>query len=462
MPDHDDIHDGLRHRNLQRIANVLQLPPEADAARQARWQQTASPGAPADIENRLSQFRVYRRFVLATSGLAAAIAVLLWLALGEARPVSAATVFHHFKKAVAQSLSIRLEDLDLGTVRIQGTIAVERGAPGAADDRRYAEVHVLLKADNPAWNDLDAVLVACQTPNEAWQYCRGTGGGFDQEIGRVVPTEELRLGRGWDDFARHPLDDFGAMPVQLRFRDEDNQVTYRFFTEQRALVEQLLRFLLDLSDVETADALIEDLRRSPGEVRVERMDGTLQVLRATRFSRIGPLKLEEPKLPDVNELLTQVVWTIRYDPASKCVLGWGASYPPELREPGLSLQFDNAARELPVDSPENLLAHLRESAAGVEVDKSDGAQWDIRVTGYPVQVDMSGINWQRDFVRTLSDSLVLSIYYDTSDEEVRRAEFRGFGSPDGRITLEIGRAELDPQRLQSNYWVTEHTAIYGP
>jgi len=322
-------------------------------------------------------------------------------------------------------------------------------------------VHVLLKADNPTWNDLDAVLVACQTPNEAWEYCRGSGGS-GQDIGRVVPTEDLRLGRGWDDFARHPLDDFATMPVQLRFWDDGDQVTYRFFTEQRALVEQLLRFLLDLSDVETAETLIEDLRRSAGEVRVDRIDGTSQVLRATRFSRIGPLKLEEPELPDLRELLSQVVWTVHYDSALNSVRAWGTRYPPKLRELGVSLHFDEAARELPVDSAENLLAHLRESAAEVEVDKSGGAQWDIRVTGYPVGVDAPGVDWQRQFVRMLSESLVLSIHYDTSDEEVRRAEFHGFGSPDGRITLEMGRADLDSERLQSDYWVTERTAIYGP
>ncbi len=53
-----------------------------------------------------------------------------------------------------------------------------------------------------------------------------------------------------------------------------------------------------------------------------------------------------------------------------------------------------------------------------------------------------------------------SIYHDARTESVTRAEFNHVGSPQGRIMLEIGRVELDPDRLNPDYGITEHTEVY--
>ena len=60
----------------------------------------------------------------------------------------------------------------------------------------------------------------------------------------------------------------------------------------------------------------------------------------------------------------------------------------------------------------------------------------------------------------LLDTMSLSLYYDAETKTVTRAEFSGIGSPKGRMTLEIGRVDLDLARLRPDYWVTSHTKVY--
>ncbi|MBN1514458.1 MAG: hypothetical protein JXB13_20755 [Phycisphaerae bacterium] len=456
LNDHDS-NDAIRHRNLERIGRALPLPPSADADRQARWQNAGlTPGA-VHPGRGVWNMKRYTRTALATTGIAAALAAAVWFGLGPANIVSAATVFESFRSALAQSLSIHIDGIQFEQASIEGDIIVDRsGEPGA--ETRYAEVHVLLAADNPQWNDLDAVLAICQSPSEAWQYGRGSGGMYSG-VGQVAMTEYLVRGQSWRDFARQPLDHFGSMPSELGFGSEESSVTYRFTREQRIVVEQLLRFLLDLTNAETAGQVIANVQDSAGDVRVERIEKDSYVLHASRFTQLGDLAFVKRTAPDVGDLVRQAVYTFGYDPTSKRILSTQFAPPTELYETGVAISRDTA--EFPLDTPEALVPFLRERAVTVEADQSNKDEWVIRVTGYPFATDSSGLEWLGDYLTALRDSLTLTIEYDAAASAVRRAEFRGIGPSDGRVTLDLGPVILDPQRLRSESWVTPQTKIIG-
>jgi hypothetical protein len=456
MSDSHDPNDSYRHRNLMRISQVLHLPMRADAERQTRWQQATLPSPAAGPGKAISVMKRYGRFAVATSGLAAAIVLAVWLSLGQTSAVSAATIFDTFKTALAQSLSIHVAGIDFDNARVNGDIVLDRPGPGVENDTQYAEVHVLLRADNPEWNDIDAVLAICQTATDAWQYCRGNGGSATAR-GHATPTEYLVQGIGWRDFARQPLDHFGGMPLELDFERYGSKVAYLFTREQRIVVEQLLRFLLELSNAETTDEVIAGLKAAAGDVRVERRDPSTYVLRATRFARLGELELVEPVAPDVSDLLKQVVFTFHYDLASQRITSTRTQPPRGLYETGVAIRHDTSA--FPLAAPDELVTFLQQRAVDVQVDKSGAGEWVFRVTGFPFPTDTSGLKWLGQYLRALRDSLNLSIYYNADSRAVQRAEFEGIG-PSGRIALNIGQVELDPARLKREYWITPETMIW--
>jgi hypothetical protein len=456
-----DIRDANRHRNLERLAGVLSLPARADAERQARWRSVPLPSAPWQAEKTVSLTTRYIHFALASSGVAAVIAVVIWLSVGHVNAVSAATILTDFKIALAKSLAIRIEGLDLGSVAAKGDILLDRAGPGAADDTQYAEVHVVLKSDNREWGDVDTVLVMCQSPGETWRFVRGDSAGGWQP-GQTVPSETLIRGRAWRDFASMPLDQFGPIPLQMDFDYNDSKANYHFHAQQRVLVEQLLRLLLELSATETAEQVVEDLRRSAGQVHLEQVDPTTYVLRASQFVRLGSLDLGEPQVPDVSEFVKQYVIEIRYDSTLRRIVGRSGWNPPGLSETGVRIDSDLRKLDLPVEDPEKLVAHFRARAMDVQVDRCGDGQWIIRVTGYPFPLDTSGFDWLGEFVTRLRASLTLSIYYDAPSHAVRKAEFRGLGSPDGRITLDLGPVPIDPERLRAEHWITSRTQIRTP
>ncbi len=472
MSDCHDPQDACRHRNLERIGRALALPDRADADRQARWLQAPLPNPSAGTKKGISVMRTLKRLAFATTGIAAALVLGFWLTVGHATPVTAATIFDGLRAALAQSLSMRIADIDFGNVQVSGDIVLDRAGPGPQDDTQYAEVHVLMKADNPAWNDLDAVLVIAQTPTDAWQYCRGNGGSCGGAPGellsnlfgapppapshRVTFTEYLIRGRAWNDFAQQPLDQFGAMPCSLGFSVGDSAVSYTFRLEQRMVVEQLLRFLLQLSDTGTADQVIAGLKQAASDVSVERTGPTTYALRAGHFARIGELEFVAPVVPDVSALVRQTLHEFRYDPQTGDVPWTQTSPPAEIGATGVDVIADH--RDWPTKQPDALIAYLEARAARVEVDRTNPRQWVFRVTGYPFPTSAAGPEWLGRFVQSLRDSLTLAIDYDSAARTVRRAEFRGIG-PAGRITLDIGQVALDPARLKSDYWTTPATII---
>jgi len=117
---------------------------------------------------------------------------------------------------------------------------------------------------------------------------------------------------------------------------------------------------------------------------------------------------------------------------------------------------------MPQESPQELVAWLRERAADVRVDETKPDQWKIRVTGYPFPLDLSGIDWQREFVKRARASLALAIFYDARSGTVQRAVLDGVGWVDGEIALAIGEVKLDPMRLNPEHWITPETTVFKP
>jgi len=451
MSEEKNANDTFRHRNLERLGRELSLPARAGAERQARWQ-SATMKVDSSPTNRGFRFmKQHKWFAFLTSSAAAAIIIVaVWLGVAGATPVSAAAIFDGFKAAVQRALSIRLEGIDLGTVTVNGDLILDRSPHGSRDDTRYAEVHVLLKADDPEWNDLDAVIVIYQSPDNAWQYCRGNGGSCAEEF-HVDPTEYLIEGEAWDDFVNEPLESFGGMPLRLSFSAGDSGVTYRFMRHQRAYVEQLLRFLLDISSAETTGELIEELQAAAGSIHVEQKGEAVYVLEASGFGRIEALEVTDVPLPHVDTLLQDVIWELRYDLTARQIVGTSIKgWPAALREAGI---ISGSGRvDLPTESAETLVHHLKGLAHKVDVEETGENIRTIRVVGYPLPLDTSSRDWRDQIMRGLLDDMTLSIYYDAEARSVTRAEFHGVGSPEGRIILEIGRVKLDPARLSPGYW----------
>ena len=460
MSDDRNTPDTFRQRNLEHIGRVLSLPPQADAQRQARWQSATLKTDWSLTDKGVRLMKAHKRFAFLTSGAAAAaIALVVWLGAGNSTPVSAASIFNDFKAAVQKALSIRMEGIDLGTVSVNGEMVLNRSPDEAADDTMYAEVHVLLKADNPEWNDLDAVIVICQTPDAAWQYCRGNGGSSagDQH---VEPTEYLVKGEAWSDFVEQPLEHFGSMPSALGFSNAQSGVTYRFTEHQRRFVERLLRFLMDICRADNGNELIDGLRFNAERIEIEQTADGGHTLRVFGPDLLGTYADADAELPDFEPRLDNVVWNLNYDTADRSIIWWSTSnVPGEFSEFGVGLDTGSAEDRLPAESLDALLGHFESEAHEVKAEQTGETVWSIRVVGYPFSLDKSSREWWKRNRRMLIENMTLSIHYDAKAGAVTRAEFQGVGCPDGRIILELGRVELDPERLSPDYWITERTRI---
>ncbi len=471
MSPHRDAEDAWRHRNLERIGRRIALPERPSAERQAAWQMNLRLTPSAEGPRGRSFMRTHKPFAFATSGAAAVVLVVIWLATGHTTTVSAAVVFRDLKAALARSLSIRLSNIDLGTVQVNGTLALDRAT---AAETRYAELHVLLKPDHPEWENLDAALVMCQTPTSAWQYCRFSGGScasqpepapgqvLNNQRYRVTPSEYLQRDVAWRDFAGRPLDQFGGMPLEFDCDVGNSAARYEFGQAQRTIVEELMRFLLELSDPQTAGRVLDDLLAASSSVTMQRTDSSTYRHEAAQFARLGQLDLADPVVPDVSDLVRQYVWTAQYDPEAKRITATSGRSVPGLYESGVTIVADSHSFDELSGSPEELIAHPRARAENVQVDQSAGRMWTIRVTGYPFPVDTSNLDWRRDFVRKLRGTLTLTIQYDAARRDVQHAEFRGLGPADGRITLEIGPVQLDASRLDPGYWTSGDRAATEP
>jgi hypothetical protein len=471
VSEYHDAADYFRHGNLVRIGRVLGLPARASAERQAAWRADTAPRAAAQPQQ--AQVRSFakrhRLFALATSGLAAAAVLVFWLTVGHAKPVSAATILDGLKLALGRSLSIQLTDIDLGTVQLNGRILLDQERAPVAETG-LAEVQVGFKSDNPEWYDLGAELVICETPTQAWQYGCGDevppGSMWDRLLGeqtdrRLYPREYLKRNHSWHSFWTHPLDGFGQLPERLHFGYVDSQVSYSFFPQQRTVIEQLLRFLLPLCDGHTAEAVIADLRDSCSRMDVERSDSATYVLHASGFNRLGALDLSDPQVPDVSELAKEYTAEISYDVAKGRVDHTQGFSPPGLRESGVWVS-GAFPRDMPQGSPEELVAWLRERAADVQVNDTKPDQWKIRVRGYPFPLDLSGIEWQREFVKQARAALALDVFYDSATHAVQRAVLRGVGWGSGQITLTVGEVKIEPAWLDPEHWTTLQTTVSEP
>jgi hypothetical protein len=456
VPDRDQ-RDMQRHRNLVRIGRVIDLP-TADAARRARWQETA-PAMDAHTKTKgHGIMQRHRRLALATTSLAAAIVLALCLPIGQTARVSAAQIFQGFATALSRSVAIEIEELDFGDVQIDGQILIDRSA-AATGETRYAEVHVLLRSENPEWNDLDAVLAMFATPTDAWQFCRGNGG-WVAGTPEVHPTSHLNTGFAWDAFAAQPLAGFGSMPSALEFSVDGDTTRYRFTREQRVVTEALLGFLLELSTPGTAEQVVRDLHAAARDVTVESVDANTHILRASGFARLGEFELVAPVAPDVAELVRKTKWKLAYDPTTGAVRSWSTRPPPELYDTGVGLVVDPEALDLPWQDAEALVAAFEARAVDVKVDERSATAWDIIVAGYPFETSTAGLDWLAAYLAGLQESLTLEVVYDAPTASVQSAVLRGFGGADGCVRLRCGPVQIDPAWRDPGRWVTPETMRY--
>ena len=458
------------HRNLARIGQTLRIPPKAEAERVARWLEVTDMPKSASARGRGRFPRRRRTFAFVSfAAVAAAVVLVVWLSTGGTANVSAAMIFQTFKEALGRKLTVTIEGIDLDNVTVDGEIILDRKAddPNDETDTLYTELQVLLKADNPDWNDIDGAIVVCQSPDQSWRYCRGNGGtgpGWSGEK-RVRPTDYIVHDSRWETFADAPLGDFDSMPIRLSFGEGGDGVVYRFYMEQRQYLQNLLRYLLRLTDSAEAPALIDELQVVAGSITIERQDDTTLVLHAMNFHAFDWFNPPVPEIPDKADVLENVVWEVTYDPKQKRLEGWSTS---GMEEPW-SLdheELNNVMLELPTESLEDLVAHFEASARDVSANKSRtlllSPRWKIRATGYPLPLKIStGHTWAVETVPNLMRDLELTLYYNTETETVRLAEFTNVAGGGSRITLELGKAELDPARLDPSLWVTEHTWDYS-
>lgn len=469
MSANKEINDAFRHRNLQRIGSVLSLPPRADAVRQARWQQESLETGSEPGHKKESIMRRYRNFAFVTTGvLAASITMIVWLGLGGTRSVSAETIFTNLKAELGRSLSITIKGIEWDNVAIDGKILIDRAGdvPNDETDTVYSEMHTLFKADNPKWNDLDGATALCLSPTRSWYYSRGDGGRGDGSF-VVQPAETLYKGPAWRQAVQNWLRRFEVFPGgQYTFSNGKSRVSYEFKGPQRRFVQQLLRYLFDLSNVQTADNLIADLQKVARQSNVEEKDQATWVLHALDFRRIGslqPLDSKMPDLPDnIEELFKDGVWELSYDSDAGRILGTASYNIPDLFQYGRAVDSEKAHEQIEpyLSAPDKLIEFLRGRARTVEVDKSPWFGWKIRVTGYPFPLTVSS-DWQwavKNLPQLLRD-VELTVYFNADADEVDRAEFHNIVSPGSLITLTPGPVDIDPGLLDPDQWVTDHTMV---
>ena len=456
--EYTDARDAQRHRNMQRIAGAVELPSPADAARKARWQQAAL-ATDGQTPNSATGDR-HGRIRLAGAGVAAAVITSVLLTFGQPMRVSAAMIFSDLAAALRQSVAVQIENVDFGNVRIDGELLLPRSDYGAGDVS-YAEIHALMRSSNPEWNDIDAVLVICQTPEAAWQFGRGNGISTGGDGPVAKPTEYFIADYAWEQFTDQPLDGFGCMPLSMGAGYHGSQTQYRFTSGQRRVTETLLHFLLDLSSPSTTDAVVHELADSAEQVMVRRGSDGCYVLRASGFERLGALAFEATPTPDISDIVRQIVWTFGYNPTTGRI-NWSQFDWPERAAAddslsGMGITTNTEALGLPLQDADSFIALLEQRAMDVEIDNRSSEQWRVAVTGYPFPVSSAGLDWLNAYLLRLRDTLTLEVVYDAATRSIRSAEFRGFAGDQGIVRLTTGAVEVDAEKLKSDYWVTSDT-----
>jgi len=453
-----DPNDANRHRNLLQIGALYSIPTQVDEDRKSRWQQTSLTADDGAIQKMASIARRHGNLKFLTSGaIAVVVTMIVWIGQSGNEEVSAAMIFANLKAVLGHKLTIHVEDIDLGNVEVAGEIVIDRNGPrlSSKTDTLYSELRFALKPDNSQWRDIAAAVVVCQSPEKSWVYHRGNGGASNTaDPKRVVLSDCLVNGRPWQDFMADPLYSFGAMPIHLNFSDHDSVATYRFSNAQQTFVEQLFYYLVfNLGNAETSDRVIAQLRDSAGSVRVEQVNKSTWELRASDITQLGALqRLDniDSATPDLDT--TDVITTLTYDGDCQCIRGRVVRSTAPLGDLGVVV-VPRTLPKLAMESAQALIAELEASYTVLKTSNVAASTWEIEVRGLPVELDTSEFEWQRDVLPKLMSKLELRVQYDASTDSITQAEFRGVGLDDGRIVLDLGRAELDPRRLEADAWI---------
>ena len=444
-------------QNLHHLGQSVELPADATPEQQARWKQMPEAvGTKTTPHDALRFGQGMRRFapVAAVVDFAAPLVVFLMVAVKGATPATAATVFDGLRNALGDSIWIDLEGVDLGPVQVRGQIYLEFGPDpeSAMDDLLYSELHVKLLADNPRWEDIDAVAVTSQTPDDAWTYTRGNGIGgpvSERSDGRLVPwtPESFVRKRSWSDILSQPLGQFGGIPIRMSLWDGEDQVTYGFPGAQRAYISSLLEWLLAFSGEATARQIIDDLEALAQDVSIDTTQDDLWILSARG---------------DFGPPAAKVIPTITFDFVARFVPETGRVRSTETRNASADgqeiqgavydAQSEMALLLLGLKTIDELVAYLTPISESTEFDRSDPTQGILRAMSVTIPHKLV----EAALIHRPSE-VELLIHYDPEARLVRRAEFVGVGSSDGTIRIELGSEGFDPALLDPAWWTQAAT-----
>ncbi len=449
--------DAILDQNLRHLGQSIELPVDATPEQQARWKQMpAAIGTETTPHDALRFWQAMRRFapIAAVVAFAAPLVVLLIITIKGATPATAATVFDGLRNALADSIWIDLERVDLGPVQVRGQIYLEFGPDpeSSMDDLLYSELHVKLLADNPRWEDIDAVAVTSQTPDDAWTYTRGNGIGgpvTERPDGRLVPwtPESFVRTRSWSDILSQPLGRFGGIPIRMSLGDGEDQVTYGFPGAQRAYISSLMDWLLAFSGEATARKLIDDLEALAQDVTIDTTRDDDWILSARG---------------DFGPPAAKVIPTITFDFVARFVPETGRLFGTETRNASADgqeiqgavydAQSEMALLLLGLKTIDELVAYLTPISESTEFDRSDPTQGILRAMSVTIPHELV----EAALIHPPNE-VELLIHYDPKARLVRRAEFVGVGSSDGIIRIELGSEGFDPALLDPAWWTQEAT-----
>lgn len=451
--------DAMRDQNLRRMAQVLRLPERPDAARQERWQQVQIEQEPIPQHTRRWFMHQHPRIAFWTTAAAAAIAVIVvGLGFGHTERVSADQVFANLKLALRKSLAMRLEGIDLGNASIRGEIIMNRSKTGSdGGNEHYSELHVLLKASNHDWNDIDAVSVVCQTPAASWHFCRGNAGTIsmtDHVLGRsrVTPTDYFLNRADWKAYLRDPIGAFGQMPLSMSFKTDDSEVDYSLPLAQRAFVRKVSLFMVGLGDSGSADMIVEQLRKATLTPEIEQIGPDAWVLRTGSLSQVPALIMATPNDREIADASRELIWDFVYDERQSKITGHKFDAKPEALS-DVEFEIDWSAFEPHDGSLDEVAARLAAVCTRVERIAGPGSgETILRTIGVPIKINSKAVEWVRKTMAQLQSDMELHVHFGGKEQAVSSIEIRNIAGPSGRMILTVGETPLGEGRLNPERW----------
>jgi hypothetical protein len=455
----NDSRDQILHENLRRIAQQISLPARSAEVRRAGRAAGAQPRNEAGAARRKG--RLIKLWPFLTSAVTAAGIMAAVVILANPRSVSAETIFRSLRAVLGGPLSVRLDNISFGGVSANGRIRTGGEAVGAPG--YYSEIHLVLKADNPQWSDMDVVTVLNDAPERSWLFVRGAGGEAPQAMGadglyHVKLTEQYYAGR-LPEFLRTNILDLSSVPAELSFGQSGSWARYVFGEPERKYLRSVLELAQHIGEAADAEELIGRLRTAAGQVQVEAAERGCR-LRATAFRPAALFPELDLNVADLDvSVLSGVSYSVEFvDPGSRYYTLGGAE---RLRP--FRVSIDTSALRALADEASSAEAFARRAEAlarEVTVERGTHGGSVVRVSGCDWKIDASERERIREIATQIIPGIELIINYDPQANSVSWAEFRNLTLNTGSIRFEPASTDLEAAR-DPNQWITEDTLKYG-